>query len=48
MANMSVKFDQEAHKGLVAIVFTSLFQYMSILTLTFDLQNRYDPASHHG
>ena len=24
MANMSAKFDQEAHNGLVAIVFTSL------------------------
>ena len=37
MANMSAKFDQEAHKGLVAIVFTRLFPYMSIVTLTFDL-----------
>ena len=36
MANMSVKFDQEAHKGLVAIVFTSIFPYMFIVTLTFD------------
>ena len=37
MANMSIKFDQEAHNGLVAIMFTSLFPYMSIVTLTFDL-----------
>ena len=37
MANMSAKFDQEAHNGLVSIVFTSLFPYMSIVTLTFDL-----------
>ena len=37
MPNMSAKFDQEAHKGLVSIVFTSLFLYMSIVTLTFDL-----------
>ena len=38
MANMSTKFDQEAHNGLVAmIVFTSLFPYISIVTLTFDL-----------
>ena len=37
MANMSAKFDQEAHNSLVAIVFTSLFTYMSIVTLTFDL-----------
>ena len=39
MANMSAKFDQEAHNGLVSIVFKSLFPYMSIVTLTFDLQN---------
>ena len=39
MANMSAKSDQEAHNGLVAIMFTSLFPYMSIVTLTFDLQN---------
>ena len=37
MPNMSAKFDQEAHNGLVSIVFTSLFPYMSIVTLTFDL-----------
>ena len=37
MANMSAKFDQEAHNSLVSIVFTSLFPYMSIVTLTFDL-----------
>ena len=37
MAYMSDKFDQEAHNGLVSIVSTSLFQYMSIVTLTFDL-----------
>ena len=37
MANMSGKFDEEAHKGLVSIVFTSLFPYMCIVTLTFDL-----------
>ena len=40
MANMSAKFDEEAHKGLVSIMFTSLFSYMSIMTLTFDLQNQ--------
>ena len=40
MANMCAKFDQEAHNGLVSIVFTSLFRYMSIVTLTFDLQNQ--------
>ena len=37
MVNMSVKFDEEAHNGLVSIVVTSLFLYMSIVTLTFDL-----------
>ena len=38
MTNKSTKFDQEAHNGLVAIVFTSLLPYMSIVTLTFDLK----------
>ena len=40
MANMSAKFDEEEHTGSVSIAFTSLFPYMSIVTLTFDLQNR--------
>ena len=40
MANIPAKFDQEAHKGLVSIVFTSLFPYMSIVTLTYNLQNQ--------
>ena len=42
MVYMSAKFKQEAHNGLVAIMFTTLFPYtcMSIVTLTFDLQNR--------
>ena len=42
MVNMSSKIDEEAHVGLDYIVFTSLFQYMSIvtLTLTSDLQNQ--------
>ena len=34
------KFDVEAHNDLVSIVFISLLQYMSIVTLTFDLQNK--------
>ena len=42
MANMSAKFYEEAHNGLVCIVFTSLFLYVSIVTLTFDL-NRVNP-----
>ena len=37
LINMSNKFDEEAHNGLVSIVFTSLFLSMSIVTLTFDL-----------
>ena len=37
MVNMSVKFDEHAHSGLVSIVFTRLFPCMSIVTLTFDL-----------
>ena len=37
MANMSTKFDEASHNGLVSIVFTSLFPYMSIVTLTFYL-----------
>ena len=40
MANMSAKFDREAHNGLIAIVFTTLFPYMTIVTLTFDLNNQ--------
>ena len=40
MVNMSAKIDQEVHNGLVAIVFARLFQYMSVVTLTFDLQNQ--------
>ena len=37
MINMSAKFDKEICNGLVSIVLTSLFPYMSIVTLTFDL-----------
>ena len=40
MVNMSAKFDEEAHYGLVSILSTSLCLYMSIVTLTFDLQNQ--------
>ena len=40
MANMSAKYDQEAQNDLVSIAFSSLFPYMSIVTLTFDLQNQ--------
>ena len=37
MANMSAKFDKEANNGLVSIMLTSLFPFMSIVILTFDL-----------
>ena len=37
MANMSAKFDEEAHNGLASIVLTNLFLYMCVMTLTFDL-----------
>ena len=40
MVKMSSMLDEEAHKGLVCIVFTNLLPYMSIVTLTFDLQNK--------
>ena len=40
MANIYVKFDEKAHNGLVSILSTSLFPYMSIVTLTFDIQNK--------
>ena len=36
MANMYVKFDEEAHNSLISILFTSLFPYLFV-TLTFDL-----------
>ena len=35
MAYMSAKFDEDAHNSLVYNVFTSLFQYMSIVSFTF-------------
>ena len=35
MVNISAKFDEEIHNGVVSIVFTSLSPYMSIVTLTF-------------
>ena len=38
IANMSAKFNEEAHSSLVSIVLTSLFPYISILTLTFYLR----------
>ena len=40
MVDVSAELDEEAHNGLVFIVFTSLFPYTSIVTLTFDIQNQ--------
>ena len=40
MAYMYDKFDEEAQNALISIVFTSLFPYMCLVTLTFDLQNQ--------
>ena len=40
MTNMSTKFYEEAHNGLVSILFTSLFPYLSIVNLTFDPKNK--------
>ena len=34
--NMSARFDEDAHIRLVSIVFTKLFQYMLVVTLTFE------------
>ena len=38
MVNMSVKFGEEAQNSLVSIKFGNLFSYLSIVTLTSDLQ----------
>ena len=48
MTNMSANFDEEAHNGLVSIMFTSLLRYMSIVTLTSDLQIQYGSSSYYG
>ena len=37
MANMYAKFGEKANNGLVSFLFTSLFLYLSIVTLTFDV-----------
>ena len=42
MANMSAKFEKEINNGLVSIVFSSLSPYMSIVTLTSEI-NRVHP-----
>ena len=48
MVIISAKFVEEAHNGLVYIVFTGVITYMYIETLTSDLQNQYGSSSHHG
>ena len=50
MANMSAKFDEGAHSGLVSILFTSLLLYMFIVTLTFDFRppKSMGPSSYYG
>ena len=40
MINMCAKFDKETCNSVVSIVFISLFPHMSIVTLTFDLENQ--------
>ena len=47
MANMYAKL-MKKHNGLFSILFTSLFPYLSIATLTSDLQNQLGPSSHYG
>ena len=37
MVNTFVKFDEEVRNDLVSIMFISLFLYISIVTLNFDL-----------
>ena len=45
MANMYAKFG-EAHNGFVSILFTNLFPYLSIVTLTSDPKiNRVHPLT---
>ena len=59
MVNMSAKFDQEAHNGFVAMVFTRLFPHMSIVILTFEINRvhslimanmsaKFDQEAHNG
>ena len=48
MVNKSAKFDEEAQDGLFSIVFTSFIPYISIVTLTFDLQKSIDLSSRHS
>ena len=59
MANMSAKFDEEAHNGLVSIMFTSLLPYKFIVTLTSKINRvrlltmantsaKFDEEAHNG
>ena len=40
MINTSASFDEEAHNGVISIMFTRNFPYMPIVILTFDHQNQ--------
>ena len=48
MDNMSAMFDEEATQLFSLYCLHKLISYMSIMTLTFDLQNQYGPSSHYG
>ena len=39
MGNMCVKFDQNTLNGFISIMPIKLFHYLSIVTLTFALEN---------
>ena len=47
MVNISAKFDYDALNGSVFLVFT-VNTILSIVVLTFNLQNQYGSSSHHG
>ena len=50
MVNMSAKFDQEWHTAKLLSCSQAYFHisYLSIVTLTFDLQNQKGSFSYHG
>ena len=50
MVNMSAKFDEEAHNGLVCSRFTAYFHTCQLWSwpLTYELQNQQGPSSHQG
>ena len=44
---MFAKFDQNTFEGFFPIIFTRLFLYFPIMTLTPDLENQYGSSSNH-